>query len=89
MSFAATLLNQQSAKLNKVKGHNIRSICGKGLFHSLRALSRNSGQMKILKDPIAQTTTKPMGIAYCLWLPFAIRRVLNLIKLKSYDLSNA
>ena len=39
--------------------------------------------MKILKDQSAQTTTRAVGIAYCLWLPFSVNRVLNLTKLRS------
>ena len=39
--------------------------------------------MKILKDQSAQTTTRAVGIAYCLWLPFSMNRVLNLTKLRS------
>ena len=79
----ATLLNQQSAQLNKVKEHYIRSICGQQLFRSLRAHQRSSDQMKILKDQSAQTTARAVGIAYRLWLPFSINRVLNLTKLRS------
>ena len=59
------------------------SICGQQLFRSLRARQRSSDQMKILKDQSAQTTTRTVGIAYRLWLPFSINRVLNLTKLRS------
>ena len=58
----------------------IRSICGQQLFRSLRAHQRSSDQMKILKDQSAQTTTRAVGIAYRLWLPFSIDSVLNLTK---------
>ena len=34
ISLVATLLNQQSAQLNKVKEHYTRSICGQQLFRS-------------------------------------------------------
>ena len=61
----------------------IRSICGQQLFCSLRAHQRSSDQMKILKDQSAQTTTRAVDIAYRLWLPFSINRVLNLTKLRS------
>ena len=45
--------------------------------------------MKILKDRSAQTATRAVGLAYRLWLPFSINRVLNLTKLRSviYDQS--
>ena len=39
--------------------------------------------MKILKDQSAQTATRAVGLAYRLWLPFSINRVLNLTKLRS------
>ena len=51
---------------------------GQQVFHSLRAHQCSSDQMKILKDQSAQTTTGVVGLAYCLWLPFSINRVLNL-----------
>ena len=54
----------------------IRSICGQQLFRSVRAHQPSSDQMKILKDQCAQTTTRAVGIAYRLWLPFSINRVL-------------
>ena len=65
------------------------SICGQQPFRSLRAHQRSSDQMKILKDQSAQTATRAVGLAYCLWLPFSINRVLNLTKLRSgiYDQS--
>ena len=57
----------------------IRSICRQQLFHSLRAHQYSSDQMKILKDQSAQTTARVVvSVAYCLWLPFLINRVLNL-----------
>ena len=59
----------------------IRSICGQQLFRSL--IKCSSDQMKILKDQSAQTTTRAVGIANRLWLPFSINRVLNLTKLRS------
>ena len=61
----------------------MRSICGQLLLCSLRAHQRSSDQMKILKDQSAQTTTRVVGVAYRLWLPFSINRVLNLTKLRS------
>ena len=61
----------------------IGSICGQQLFRSLRAHQCSSDQMKILKDQSAQTTTRAVGIAYRLWLPFSINGVLNLTKLRS------
>ena len=48
------------------------SICRQQLFRSLRAHQRSSNQMKILKDQSAQATTRTVGIAYRLWLPFKI-----------------
>ena len=56
----------------------IRSICRQQLFRSLRAHQYSSDQMKILKDQSAQTTARVVSVAYCLWLPFLINRVLNL-----------
>ena len=41
---------------------------------------RSSDQLKILKDQGAQTTTR--AVAYRLWLPFSVNRVLNLRKLR-------
>ena len=66
-----------------------RSICRQQLFCSLRAHQYSSDQKKILKDQIAQTTARVVSIAYHLWLPFFINRVLNLTKLRSviYDQS--
>ena len=61
----------------------IGSICGQQLFRSLKAHQRSSDQMRILKDLSAQTTTRAVGTAYRLWLPFSINRVLNLTKLRS------
>ena len=61
----------------------IGSICGQQLFRSLRAHQRSSDQMKISKEQSAQTTARAVGIAYRLWLPFSINRVLNLTKLRS------
>ena len=80
MSLVATLLNQRSAQLNKVKERNIRSICIQQLFRSLRAHQYSSDQKKILKDQIAQTTARVVSVAYHLWLPFLINRVLSLTK---------
>ena len=57
---------------------HIGSICRQQLFRSLRAHQRSSDQMKILKDQSVQTTTRAVGIAYHLWLPFSINRVLKL-----------
>ena len=56
-----------------------RSICVQQLFRSLRAHQYSSDQKKILKDQSAQTTVRVMSVAYRLWLPFLINRVLNLI----------
>ena len=47
ISCVATLLDQQSAELNKVKERNIRSICRQQLFGSLRAHQYSSDQKKI------------------------------------------
>ena len=65
----------------------IQSICREQLFLSLRAHQYSSGQMKFLKDQSAQTTARVVSVAYCLWLPFLVNRVLNLTKLRSviYD----
>ena len=79
----AALLNQRSLQLNKCKERYIISICRQQLSHSLRAHQHSSDQMKILKDQSAQTTTRASGLAYRLWLPFSINRVLNLTKLRS------
>ena len=54
----------------------IKSISGQQVFCFLRAHQRSSDQMKILMDQSAQTTTRAVGIAYGLWLPFSINRVL-------------
>ena len=42
-----------------------------------------------LKDQSAQTTARVVSVAYRLWLPFLINRVLNLTMLRSviYDQS--
>ena len=56
-------------------------ICGQQLFRSLRTHQSSSDQMKILKDNSTQTTrvfpttTRAVGIAYRLWLPFSINRI--------------
>ena len=83
ISLVATLLNQQSAQLNKVKEHCLRSICEQQLYCSLRAHQSNSGQMKSLKYQSDQTTIRAVGIAYFLWPPFPINRALNFAKLRS------
>ena len=59
------------------------------LLRSLRAHQYSSDQKKILKDQSAQTTARVVSVAYRLWLPFLINRVLNLTKLRSviYDQS--
>ena len=62
----------------------MRSICGQQLLRSLRAHQRSSDQMKILKDQSAQTTTRVVGVAYRLWLPLSINRVLNLTYIHIY-----
>ena len=54
----------------------MRSICGQQLLRCLRAHQRSSDQMNILKDQSAKTT-RVVGLAYRLWLPFSINRVLN------------
>ena len=53
---AATLVDKQSGQPNKVKEHNIQSICRQQLLGSLRAHQYSSDQMKILKDRSAETT---------------------------------
>ena len=65
------------------------SICRQQLLRSLRAHQYSSDQKKILKDKSAQTTARVASVAYRLWLPFLINRVLNLTKLRSviYDQS--
>ena len=83
ISLVATLLNQQSAQLEKVKEHCLRSICEQQLYCSLRAHQSNSGQMKSLKYQSDQTTIRAVGIAYFLWPPFPINRALNFAKLRS------
>ena len=59
------------------------TICIQQLFRSLRAHQHSSDQMKILKDQSAGTTARVMSVAYPLWLPFLINRVLNITKLRS------
>ena len=59
----------------------IWSICRD--LTSLRAHQYNSDQITILKDQSAQTTARVVSIAYCLWLPFLMNRVLNWTKLRS------
>ena len=54
----------------------VRSICRQQPFRSLRAHQYSSDQMKILKDQSAQTTARVVSIAYRLWLPFLINRVI-------------
>ena len=51
-------------------------------FRSFRAHQCSSDQMQILKDHNAHTT-RALGIAYRLWLPFSINTVFNLTKLKN------
>ena len=60
-----------------------RSICRQQLFRSLRAHQYSSDQNKILKDQSAQTSARIVSVAYRLWLPFLINRMLNLTKLSS------
>ena len=79
-----TLLNQWCAQPITVKKRYIRSICEQRLLRFLRIHQRSSDQMKILKDQSAQTTTRAVGIAYRLWLPFSINRMLNPTKLIDY-----
>ena len=71
------------AQPNKVKERFIRSICGQQLIRSLISYQRSSDQMKILKDQSGQSTGRAVEVAYGLWLPFSINRVINLIKLRS------
>ena len=66
---AATLVDKQSGHTNKVKEHNIQSICRQQLLGSLRAHQYSSDQMKILKDRSAETT--PLYYIYiyiCMYL---------------------
>ena len=53
------------------------------MFRSLRAHQYSSNQKKILKGQSAQTTARVVSVAYRLWLPVLINRVLNLTKLRS------
>ena len=62
ISLVATLLYQQSAQLNKVKEHYVRSICGQQLFRTLRTHQRSSNQLKILQDQSVQSTTRAVGV---------------------------
>ena len=64
ISLVATLLNQQSAQLDKVKELIIRSICAQQPFHSLRAHQHSSDQIKILKEQSAKNTTGAVGLVY-------------------------
>ena len=73
ISLVATLLNQQSAQLDKVKELIIRSICAQQPFRSLRAHQHSSDQIKILKEKSAKNTTG--AVSYCFlcftdWLVF-------------------
>ena len=61
----------------------MRSICGRQLFPSLRAHQRCLDSMKILKEQSAQTTTRAVGMAYRLRLPFSFNRMLSLTKSRS------
>ena len=79
----ATILEQESAQLNKVKERNIRSICRQQLCDSLRAHLYSSHQKETLKDQRAQATARVVSIPHRLWLPLSIKRVLNFT-----DLSN-
>ena len=54
----ATILDQQSAQLDKVKECNIQPICRQQLLRSLRAHQYTSHQMNILKGQSAQTTAR-------------------------------
>ena len=63
------LLVQQSARFNKVKECNIKSICRQQLFFSFRGHQYSSDQMKILKNQSAPTTARIVSVAYRLWLP--------------------
>ena len=68
--------------LTKIKERIMRSICRLQLFRSLRAHQYISDQKKILKEQSAQTNARVVSVAYRLWLPFSINRVLNLTKIK-------
>ena len=59
------------------------------MFRSLRDHQYSSDHKEILKDKSAQTTARVVSVAYRLWLPFLINRVLNLTKLRNviYDQS--
>ena len=46
-----------------------------------QSVDSSSDQIKILKDQNAQTTARIVNVAYRLWLPFSINRMLNLSKL--------
>ena len=83
MSPKATLIDQQSAQLMKVKERNIQSICRQQLFHSLWAHEHRSDQKRILKNQKSQTIPSVVTIAYRLWLHLSIKGVLNLTKLSS------
>ena len=50
---------------------------------NLRTAAVSLFESSSAKDQSAQTTTRAVGIAYRLWLPFSINRVLNLTKLRS------
>ena len=49
----------------------------------MRAHQYSSDQKEILNDQSAQTTARVASVAYRLWLPFLINRVLNLTKSRS------
>ena len=66
----------------------MRSIYRQQLFRSLTARQGSSDQVKILKYQIAQTTTRVVGVAYRLFLPFSINRVLIYIYMSVTKTSN-
>ena len=79
---------------NKIKGwsSNTQKIKETDSLDNMGVTSRTATPQTytiMMKDQSTQTTARIVSVAYRLWLPFLINRVLNLIKLRSiiYDQS--
>ena len=79
---------------NKIKGQssNTQKIKETDSLDNMGVTSRTATPQTytiMMKDQSTQTTARIVSVAYRLWVPFLINRVLNLIKLRSiiYDQS--
>ena len=78
-----------SCMLSRVNQGFIQAILMSTAILMSISTQHSSDQKKILKDQNAQTTARVVNVAYRLWLPFLINRLLNWTKLRSliYDQS--